>query len=168
MVRVSPGPPKITAWWATSPGRRTLWIVTPSTAPGPAARPFHCLPLCRCAVEGLRTPLRHLARRGDGGARRRVHLALVVHLYQLNVVEEASGGLRQVGHHDRAEGEVGRGHGTELSLPALPVQLVQERLRKAGGANHEPRPRLQRLAGHDGRVLRVREVHHAVRAGARG
>src|SRR3990170_4793481 len=33
IVRVSPGPPKITAWWATRPGSRTLWMVTPSTVP---------------------------------------------------------------------------------------------------------------------------------------
>src|SRR3990170_485496 len=33
IVRVSPGPPKITAWWATKPGSRTLWMVTPSTVP---------------------------------------------------------------------------------------------------------------------------------------
>ncbi len=30
IVSVSPGPPKSTSWWATSPGRRTEWITTPS------------------------------------------------------------------------------------------------------------------------------------------
>ena len=38
MVRLWPTAPRITSWWATSPGSRTEWMRTPAgpvAAPGP-------------------------------------------------------------------------------------------------------------------------------------
>jgi hypothetical protein len=51
----------------------------------------------------------------------------VVHLNDLGVIEEAGGDLRKVGHHDGAQGEVGRDYSTKLTFATLAIKLIQER-----------------------------------------
>ena len=50
MVRVWPTAPKMTSWWATSPGSRTLWIGDHAVAAAPRARPASTNSPVRAAV----------------------------------------------------------------------------------------------------------------------
>ena len=123
---VWPRPPKSTSWCATRPGRRTLWMVTPSNAA--AREPSIGVEIRHVAREGLATAAGdHAAGRVDRGAGRRIHLLVMVQFDDLGGVEEAGGDRRQVHEQHAAYGEVRGDDAAELLLGAATRQLVDER-----------------------------------------
>ena len=85
--------------------------------------------LARCGrpLEAPLAALGHPAGGGQSRPRRGVDLAFVVHLNDLGVIEEASGDLRKVGHHDGAQSEIGRDYSAKLTFETLAIKLIEER-----------------------------------------
>ena len=109
MVSVWPTSPRITSWWATSPGRRTEWIGTlvPSRAASPSAR--RSAPRCRsarraCVVVQLDDLGPRHVPRGLGGELHHQH-----------------GADREVGGHEHVGAGAAQLASSSRSKPVVPI-----------------------------------------------
>ena len=138
MVSDSPGPPKMTSWWATSPGRRTECNRTPPSLDGaPDAGERRLLgrvgrPRARAGRLAGRV---EAPGRGERRSRRRIALAVVVQLDDLDAVEVRRAQLREAHHQDRADREVRGDHAVRpVGVPEGRSEPVEVRGRDAGRA----------------------------------
>ena len=134
IVSVWPGPPKMTSWCATRPGRRTEWIGSWTLPPA--------------SLDQLGSPRR--------GARRRVDLPVVVQLDDLALGHVLGDELRRLHHQHRPDGEVRRHEQVRASHSFERGEV------RAGGPHHAMDPCLDAMSCvFQGRV-RSREVHDHV------
>ncbi len=134
-VSVSPVPPKMVSWCATSPGRRTLWI-------GGSGAPASWM---RRAVS-FAVPL--------GASRLRV----VVQLDDLRARKHARRLRREAHHQHRAEREVRHEHRRHARLVAAVRQHDEILVGPAGRADHDGNPGVDRRA----RDVHRHGIHRAV------
>ena len=108
-MRPSPGAPKRISWCATSPGRRTEWILMPSAASAPRAPAsvWRMVGSTIGTLAGARAPRAQRWRGGgDRRARRRVHLLIVVEFDDLDALEVRRRHCGEALGENGADGEV--------------------------------------------------------------
>ena len=156
-MSVSPGPPRMTSWWATRPRARTACTRTPSTsAPRAPSRPVEVASGIGASPASRRAAATSSAVRRDGAARR-VGLVGVVQLDDLDRLVEGRGCGGEAHHQHRADREVGRDQDPD---PRGVGQRLAERVEplvvEAGRADHA----VQAVADAPAQV-----VHHHVGMG---
>ena len=125
MVSVSPKPPKMTSWWATSPGSRTLWM-------GIVLLDAGFVPHLLDAQAG--EPRR---------ARGSVQLAIVMQLHDLAGLEMLGGLPGELHHEHGPHGEVGGDQHRGLRGGGPLVYLSQVGGGETGRPHHHRHPPLE-------------------------